>query len=125
MEVTSIAITFVPQTVTRFTEIREAQALRGHRVRRIGDLLPLIIPLLAGGMERSMDLAEAMEARGYGRPGATRALRPSWSVVDRTALIAAGVLSAGEPTGYGLADGPKALAELENRATIGKLALLP
>jgi len=41
------------------------------------------------------------------------------------ALIAAGVLSPGQPTAYELADGPKALAELETRATIGKLALLP
>jgi NADPH:quinone reductase len=40
-------------------------------------------------------------------------------------LMAAGVLSPGQPTGYDLADGPKALAELESRATVGKLALLP
>ncbi len=65
--ITSIAITFVPQTVVRFAEIREAQALRGHRVRRISDLIPLIVPLLSGGMERSMNLAEAMEARGFSR----------------------------------------------------------
>lgn len=65
--ITSIGITFVPQTVTRFTEIREAQALRGHRLRRVGDLLPWIMPLLAGGMERSINLAEAMEARGFSR----------------------------------------------------------
>lgn len=72
--ITSIAITFVPQTITRFTEIREAQALRGHRVRRVGDLIPIVIPLLAGGMERSMNLAEAMEARGFSRhaPGARK-----------------------------------------------------
>jgi energy-coupling factor transport system permease protein len=75
--VTSIGITFVPQTITRFREIREAQALRGHRVRRMGDLVPLLVPLLAGGMERSMDLAEAMEARGFSRaPGAGRSLSP-------------------------------------------------
>ena len=41
------------------------------------------------------------------------------------ALIAAGVLTPGQPTTYDLADGPKALAELETRATVGKLALLP
>jgi energy-coupling factor transport system permease protein len=75
--VTSIAITFVPQTVTRFGEIREAQALRGHRVRSIGDLVPLVMPLLAGGMERSMNLAEAMEARGFSRASASgRRLTP-------------------------------------------------
>jgi energy-coupling factor transport system permease protein len=65
--VTSIAITFVPQTVTRFTEIRDATALRGHKIRRVKDLLPVIMPLLSGGMERSMNLAEAMEARGFSR----------------------------------------------------------
>jgi NADPH2:quinone reductase len=41
------------------------------------------------------------------------------------ALIAAGVLTPGQPTTYALADGPKALAELETRATVGKLALRP
>jgi NADPH2:quinone reductase len=40
-------------------------------------------------------------------------------------LLAAGVLGPGQPTTYTLAEGPKALAELEARATVGKLALLP
>jgi NADPH:quinone reductase len=41
------------------------------------------------------------------------------------ALIAAGVITPGRPTAYELADGPKTLAQLETRATMGKLALLP
>jgi NADPH2:quinone reductase len=40
-------------------------------------------------------------------------------------LLAAGVLGPGRPTVHALADGPKALAELEARATVGKLALRP
>src|ERR1700761_892926 len=40
-------------------------------------------------------------------------------------LMAAGVLTPGQPTAYDLADGPEALAELEARATVGKLALRP
>ncbi|GGT26048.1 zinc-binding dehydrogenase [Nonomuraea spiralis] len=44
---------------------------------------------------------------------------------ELSALIAAGVLAPGRPTTYELADGPKALTELEARATVGKLALLP
>jgi energy-coupling factor transport system permease protein len=74
--ITSIAITFVPQTIERWSEIREAQSLRGHRVRRVTDLLPLVMPLLAGGMERSMNLAEAMESRGFSRSSAKRTLSP-------------------------------------------------
>jgi len=40
-------------------------------------------------------------------------------------LIATGMLAPGRPTGYGLSEGPKVLAEMEARATVGKLALLP
>jgi NADPH2:quinone reductase len=40
-------------------------------------------------------------------------------------LIAAGVYPPGRPTVHDLADGPKVLAELEARATVGKLALRP
>jgi NADPH2:quinone reductase len=44
---------------------------------------------------------------------------------ELSALIAAGVLAPGRPTVHDLADGPKALAELAARATVGKLALRP
>lgn len=64
--VVSIAITFVPQMVLSGKEIREAQRIRGHRFRGIRDLLPLIIPLLASALERAIQLAETMEARGFG-----------------------------------------------------------
>jgi NADPH2:quinone reductase len=40
-------------------------------------------------------------------------------------LMAAGVIGPGDPVTYPLSDGPKALAEMEARATAGKLALLP
>lgn len=64
--VLSIAITFVPQMVIGAQEIRQAQRIRGHRFRGIRDLLPLVMPLLANGMERAIQLAETMEARGFG-----------------------------------------------------------
>ncbi len=63
--VISIAVTFVPTTLRQFQQIREAQAIRGHRVRRIRDWLPLFMPLLVGGLERALQLAEAMTARGF------------------------------------------------------------
>ena len=40
-------------------------------------------------------------------------------------LVAAGVITPGRPTAYDLADGARALSDLETRATTGKLALLP
>ncbi|WP_216898447.1 NADPH:quinone oxidoreductase family protein [Nocardia alni] len=44
---------------------------------------------------------------------------------ELSGLVATGVLAPTRPTAYELADGPKALAELEARATVGKLALIP
>ncbi|HEY1175531.1 MAG TPA: NADPH:quinone oxidoreductase family protein [Phytomonospora sp.] len=44
---------------------------------------------------------------------------------ELSALIAAGAVPPADPTRYDLADGPKALADLASRATVGKLALLP
>jgi NADPH2:quinone reductase len=44
---------------------------------------------------------------------------------ELAALIAAGAYPPGQPTVHDLADGPKVLAELEARATVGKLALRP
>lgn len=64
-----VAITYVPETLRQWERIREAQLVRGHRMRRIMDWRPLLIPLLIGGLERSLDLAETMVSRGYGATG--------------------------------------------------------
>jgi energy-coupling factor transport system permease protein len=64
--VISIALTFVPQTIRSLNRIRQAQAVRGYRLRGLRDWPPIVVPLLISGLERSMGLAEAMVARGYG-----------------------------------------------------------
>ena len=61
-----IAMTYVPETQRHMQRIREAQAIRGHVIRGVRDWRPLIIPLLVGGLERAMGLAEAMVSRGFG-----------------------------------------------------------
>ena len=40
-------------------------------------------------------------------------------------MMATGVLGPCQPAAYELAQGPKALTELESRATVGKVALVP
>jgi len=68
-------------------------ALRGRNVH----LSPFrqLSPLLAGSLERGLNVAEAMEARGYGRDGRTRAPRPPWTVLDRVVVVAACALVVG------------------------------
>jgi energy-coupling factor transporter transmembrane protein EcfT len=52
----------------------EPSGVRGHAA--------LLSPLLASSLERGLNLAEAMEARGYGRPGRTSQSQPSWRLRD-------------------------------------------
>ena len=74
----------------------EALRGRGLVVEGVRGRARLISPLVAGSLERSLNLAESMEARGFGRPGRTRAPSPAWSTLDRLAIVAAvGVLALG------------------------------
>ncbi len=62
----SVAWAFLPQTAVAWRHIREAQIMRGHRFRGVRDFIPIVVPLLAGGLERSLMMAEALESRGFG-----------------------------------------------------------
>ncbi|HYA09978.1 MAG TPA: energy-coupling factor transporter transmembrane component T, partial [Gaiellaceae bacterium] len=72
------------------------EALRGRGVEVTGarGRARLLSPLLAGSLERSLNLAEAMEARGYGRPGRTRAAQSAWTLGEKGALVLAATLVA-------------------------------
>jgi energy-coupling factor transport system permease protein len=69
-------------------------ALRGRGIEVAGARrrAALLSPLLAGSLERGVNLAEAMEARGYGRAGRTRIPPPPWRLADRLAVFAGAVL---------------------------------
>jgi energy-coupling factor transport system permease protein len=90
--VVSIAVTFVPTTIQQIQQIREAQAVRGHRLRGVRSWLPLVVPLLEGGMERSMQLAEAMVARGFASGAETPKRTPQLLVLAGFVAIVAGWL---------------------------------
>jgi energy-coupling factor transport system permease protein len=85
-----IAVTYVPETIQQGQRIQEAQAIRGNRLRHWRDWQPVIIPLLIGGLERAMVLAETMVARGY---GATSDTEQPWRV--RLLLLLALMLAFG------------------------------
>lgn len=71
-----------------------ALALRGRgvEVRGVRGYATLLSPLLGGSLERGLNLAEAMEARGFGRPGRTSVPAPRWRAVDFVGIAAAGAL---------------------------------
>jgi len=90
--VTSIAMTFVPVTLRQYRAIREAQAVRGHRLRGLRDWLPLLMPLLTGGLERAFQLAEAMTARGFAAADSTHGLYNRLVILTGLNLLTAGWL---------------------------------
>ena len=62
-----IALTFAPQLVTDAARVRSAQRLRGRDVTGLRGVARLAMPVLEGALDRSIDLAAAMDSRGYGR----------------------------------------------------------
>ncbi len=61
-----IATSVLPQLVASTARIRQAQRLRGQNVRGLRGWRRLALPLLEDALARSLDLASAMDSRGYG-----------------------------------------------------------
>ena len=83
----SIALRFIPTLLDETDRIMKAQASRGVDFnhggfgKRIKAVISLIIPLFVSAIERSEELSNAMEARGYdprGKRTRYRILRFSW-----------------------------------------------
>ena len=74
----------------------EALQGRGVEVNGVRGRAVLLSPLLASALERGLNLAEAMEARGYGRAGRTSLPRPRWRARDSVLVaLAAAIVTAG------------------------------
>jgi energy-coupling factor transport system permease protein len=68
---------------------------RGISVEGVRGRARLVSPLVAGSLERALCLAEAMEARGFGRPGRTQVPRLPWSLLDKAAVMGTALLVVG------------------------------
>ena len=82
-----VAMTFVPHLVHDFARIRRAQRLRGRNTRGVRALAGAIAPVVDGAMERSLQLASAMNGRGYGRTRATRHRPDPWRPVESVTVL--------------------------------------
>jgi energy-coupling factor transport system permease protein len=98
----SIALRFIPTLLDETMRIMNAQASRGvdfehGKIKeKIKAILSLIVPLFMSAFQRSEELANAMEARGYNpRAKRTRYRNLHWSLGDTFALILIMVLTAG------------------------------
>jgi energy-coupling factor transport system permease protein len=85
----ALATRLVPSLERDGAGLAEAVRGRGVPVTGVRGRARLVPPLVAGALERAGGLAEAMEARGFGRGGRSRAPSPPFTRWDRVALGAA------------------------------------
>lgn len=62
-----VALTFAPQLVADARRVHAARRLRGRRPRLRTIVRTTVLPVLEGGLDRAIDLASSMDARGFGR----------------------------------------------------------
>ena len=85
-----IATSVLPQLVTSVKRIRMAQRLRGQNTHGFTSWKRVAIPLLEESLARSLDLAAAMDSRGYGFSKKRSRYRPiSWRLKDSLVVISA------------------------------------
>ena len=88
------SLNLVPAVATSFVEVTEAQRLRGWRPRGPRSWIDVVVPVVLTSVEGSIQLAESMEARGFGSGArtamASHALRRSdWVLVAASGLALA------------------------------------
>ncbi|MDQ4081505.1 MAG: energy-coupling factor transporter transmembrane protein EcfT [Actinomycetota bacterium] len=88
----ALATRLVPTLERDAAGLRDAVRGRGVPVEGARGYARLVSPLVAGSLERAAMLAEAMEARGFGRPGRTQAPSKPWRAPDRLAVVGAAAL---------------------------------
>jgi energy-coupling factor transport system permease protein len=85
----TVALSLAPQMVEHVLSVRRARALRGEPDRGWRGARRILVPVLDGALDRSMQLAAGMEARGYGRaPDRSPAQRRTTSVLVVGGLLA-------------------------------------
>jgi energy-coupling factor transporter transmembrane protein EcfT len=81
------SLRMVPATARSFAAVREAQALRGVRLRGVTAFRNVLVPVTLTTLESSIQLAAAMEARGFGSGPRTQAFAMRWSAIDIVVVV--------------------------------------
>ncbi len=82
----TVALAFAPEVVMAIANVRDARRLRGRPTRGVAGLRGMAIPVLESALDRSLQLASSMDARGYGR---------RVEVTQRTRYFGTGATAAG------------------------------
>lgn len=101
-----VALTLAPQLARRARQVRLARRLRGEPTRGLRALTGTAAGVLEGALEGSLDLAAAMESRGYGRATRSATMQRRLSLLTLLGCLATvlgvyGLLDAAAPPRLG------------------------
>jgi len=104
----AIALAFLPELSESAQAVRAARRLRGRPTSGLAGFRGMAIPVLEGALERSVAMAAAMDARGFGRlrsAGTHPRAVPVLAMVGAASVTvgAVGLLSGGVATAVGAA----------------------
>ncbi|MDI6857791.1 MAG: energy-coupling factor transporter transmembrane component T [Dehalococcoidia bacterium] len=91
--VLTVAVMLLPQLVRQSKSAVEAQRLRGRKATGLRSVAALAVPVLGASLERSVQRAESLDARGFGRvpvSSSARRLAKAAASVAGAALLGAG-----------------------------------
>lgn len=74
------------RAISETARLRGVALAEGRWTARARRAAPLALPLLAAGLERGLDVAEAMTARGYGSAGRSRIAEAAYDPRERSVL---------------------------------------
>lgn len=82
------------RAISETARLRGVALAEGRWTARARHAAPLALPLLASSLERGLDVAEAMAARGYGSGGASRVREAPYGRAERIVLAMGAALAA-------------------------------
>jgi energy-coupling factor transport system permease protein len=94
----SASLQLVPIVQREFQIVLSAQRSRGMRARGFSSVLPSMVPVFAGTIERVQQLAMSLESRAFGSKGVKTSLRESKATLSDYIFSAVGVLLAAVST---------------------------
>ncbi len=89
------SLNLVPAVATSFVQVTEAQRLRGWRPRGPRSWMDVVVPVVLTTVEGSIQLAESMEARGFGSGPRTKVASTALRWTDWSLVAASGVALVG------------------------------
>jgi len=96
----TVALSFTPELVQSIGLVRQARRQRGIPIKGLRGMRGVAVPVLESALDRSLQLATSMDARGYGRRvavGMTSRRLAGGATLGGLLLLAAGI--------YGVIDG--------------------